>query len=410
MMIPNTLLLPQQTISKPGAVFSLVKEASVFGPRGVLVHGQSLARSGKLAEILNSSSFVRDSNCFPHETCCSRLCASAPLREKATPSSSPGTLPTATADCYSIRTWEHTGGEPTVDGVDALRAELMRDRPAWVAAVGGGSVIDLAKAAAGLVDAPEKTAFYQQNNSRIPVATLPFIAVPTTAGTGSEATVVSVLTDPASCLKQSIRHPTFMPKIVLLDPDLLRECPKPTRAAAGLDAFIQAFESYTSKYATPFTRALSELALVRISQTLLPFYRGDQLVAADMLEASYVTGLAFSHSRLGVIHGLAHPLGARFDAAHGLTCACCLPAALAFNREVVAKDLAYLKERHSLDVEAQVTEWLREMELENPFAGKQVADLDAFVKEVLVSGSTAANPRPVTADDVRQLLSEILSR
>jgi len=362
-MIPNTLLLPQQTVSKPGAVLSLVKEASVFGPSGLVVHGRSLAHSGKLAEIVNGNSFVR--------------------------------------------TWEHTGGEPTVDGVDALRAELKRDRPDWVAAVGGGSVIDLAKAAAGLVDAPEKTAFYQQNNSRIPAATLPFIAVPTTAGTGSEATVVSVLTDTALCLKQSIRHPTFMPKIVLLDPHLLLDCPKPTRAAAGLDAFIQAFESYTSKYATPFTRALSEVALVRISQTLLPFYRGDQRVAADMLEASYVTGLAFSHARLGVIHGLAHPLGARFHAAHGLTCACCLPAALAFNREVVAKDLAYLKERHSLDVEAQVTEWLREMALENPFRGKQVEDLDAFVKEVLSSGSTAANPRPVTADDARLFLAKI---
>jgi alcohol dehydrogenase class IV len=365
-LIPNSLLLPQQTISKPGAARALVKEASVFGSRGLVVHGHSLAKSGTLMAMVNGNSLVR--------------------------------------------TWEHTGGEPTVDGVDALRAELTRNRPDWVAAVGGGSVIDLAKAAAGLVDAPENTVFYQQNNNRIPPATLPFIAVPTTAGTGSEATVVSVLTDSARCLKQSIRHPTFMPKMVLLDPDLLLDCPKSTRAAAGLDAFIQAFESYTSQYATPFTRALSEVALVRISQTLLPFYGGDQRVAADMLEASYLTGLAFSHARLGVIHGLAHPLGARFHAAHGLTCACCLPSALAFNREVITQDLAYLKARHGLDVEAQVTEWLREMKLENPFHGEQVADLDAFVKEVLVSGSTAANPRPVTADDVRQLLSEILSR
>jgi alcohol dehydrogenase class IV len=365
-LIPNHLLLPQQTISKPSAVCALVKEANVFGPHGLVVHGRSLAKSGMLDAIVKGN----------------------PL----------------------VRTWEHGGGEPTVDGVDALRAELKRNRADWVAAVGGGSVIDLAKAAAGLVDAPESTAFYQKNNSAIPPATLPFIAAPATAGTGSEATVVSVLTDPALCLKQSIRHPTFMPKIVFLDPELLRECPKQTRAAAGLDAFIQAFESYTSKYATPFTRTLSELALVRISQTLLPFYRGDQNVAADMLEASYVTGLAFSHSRLGVIHGLAHPLGARFEAAHGLTCACCLPAALAFNREVVASDLAGLKARYGLDVEKQVAEWLREMELDNPFRGKQVKDLDAFVKEVLVSGSTAANPRPVTADDARQLLEEILSR
>jgi alcohol dehydrogenase class IV len=364
MIIPQQLLLPQQTLAKPGAVRSLVKEASQFGPRGVLVHGRSLVTSGKLAEIIGSST--------------------------------------------TVRLWEHGGGEPTVDGVDALRAELKSDRPDWVAAVGGGSVIDLAKAAAGLVDAPETTAFYQRNNGSIPPATLPLIVAPSTAGTGSEATVVAVLTNPAQCFKQSIRHPTFMPKIVLLDPELLTGCPKATLAAAGLDAFIQAFESYISKYATPFTRTLSEQALVRISQSLLPLYRGDMTFAADMLEASYVTGLAFSHARLGVIHGLAHPLGARFDAAHGLTCACCLPATLDFNREVIAKDLAYLKQRYALDVETHVQAWLSEMALENPFAGKRVNDLDIFVSEVLASGSTAANPRVVTAEDVRQLLADII--
>lgn len=363
MIIPNTLLLPQQTLAKPGAVRSLVKEAGLFGPRGVLVHGRSLATSGKLAEIIGNAK--------------------------------------------TVRSWEHGGGEPTVEQVDALRAELKRDRPDWVAAVGGGSVMDLAKAAAGLVDAPETTAFYQRNPSSIPPATLPLIAAPATAGTGSEATVVAVLTNPAECFKQSIRHPSFMPKIVLLDPELLVGCPKETIAAAGLDAFIQAFESYISKYATPFTRALSELALVRISQSLLPLYRGDMSFAGDMLEASTVTGLAFSHARLGVIHGLAHPLGARFNAAHGLTCACCLPAALAFNRDVIAKDLVYLKERHALDVEGKVHEWLTEMALENPFRGKRIEDLETCVAEVLASGSTAANPRTVTAEDARKLLAEI---
>ena len=154
-------------------------------------------------------------------------------------------------------------------------------------------------------------------------------AAPTTAGTGSEATVVAVLTDPEQTLKQSIRHPSYMPKLVLLDPDLLAGCPPATVAAAGLDAFVQAFESYTSRHATPFTRALSELALAHLSRALLPLYQGDAGAAADMLEASYLAGIALSHARLGVIHGLAHPLGVRFHAAHGLVCARCLPAALA---------------------------------------------------------------------------------
>ena len=367
-LLPPTLLLPQQTAAKPGAALGLVQAAAAFGPRGLLVHGHSLRRSGRLDAIL--------ANC-------------------------PRTL--------SVRTWCHAGDEPTVGAVEALRAELRATRPDWVAAVGGGSVIDLSKAAAGLADAPESAAFYQTNNAALPPSTIPLIAVPTTAGTGSEATVVAVLTDPERTLKQSIRHPSYMPKLVLLDPDLLSGCPPATVAAAGLDAFIQAFESYTSRHATPFTRALSELALVRIAHALQPLYEGDSRAAADMLEASYIAGVALSHARLGVIHGLAHPLGARFHAAHGLVCACCLPACLAFNREAVARDLADLKARHGLDVEARVAAWLDAMRLDNPFKGAAVTDRDAFIRETLASGSTAANPRPVTADDAAALLDAVLS-
>ena len=366
-ILPANLLLPQQTIAKPGAALSLTTAAASFGPRGLIVHGASLRRTGTLDAILE------------------RCPAEA-----------------------SLRTWQHDGGEPTVGAVEALRAELRRERPDWVAAVGGGSVIDLAKAAAGLTDAPQSAAHYQTHNAEIPPSALPLIAAPSTAGTGSEATVVAVLTDPARTLKQSIRHPSYMPKLVILDPDLLAGCPPATMAAAGLDAFIQAYESYTSRHATPFTRALSELALVRISRALLPLYRGDPQAAADMLESSYVAGLALSHARLGVIHGLAHPLGARTGVAHGLVCALCLPACLAFNRSAVQRDLDDLKERHGIDVEAQIDAWLSAMDLPNAFEGKTIPDFDAAVQETQASGSTAANPRPVAAEDAAALLRAVL--
>jgi len=367
-ILPPTLLLPQQTLSKAGAVLSLARTAAAYGRRGVLVHGQSLQRSGMLDAILEDPPFG-----------------------------------------MTLRTWCHAGDEPTVAAVDALRADLRANRPDWVAAVGGGSVIDLAKAAAGLADAAEPAAYYQTHPKDIPPAALPLIAAPSTAGTGSEATVVAVLTDPDRTLKQSIRHPTYLPKLVILDPCLLKSCPPATIAAAGLDAFVQAYESYTSRHATPFTRALSELALTRIAQALLPLYRGNSDMAADMLEASYVAGIALSHARLGVIHGLAHPLGVRFHAAHGLVCACCLPACLAFNREAIRQDLAGLKARHGLDVEALVHDWMAAMRLQNPFAGRTIPDRDAFIRETLASGSTEANPRPVAADDVSRLLDTILA-
>lgn len=367
-LLPASLLLPNQTLAQPGAALRLLQAAAPYGPRGLLIHGHSLRKSNTLDAIL----------------------AEAPSQ-------------------LSVQTWCHAGGEPTVGAVDALRAVLRQTQPDWVAAVGGGSVIDLAKAAAGLAHAPECTSFYQTNPQHIPPATLPLIAVPTTAGTGSEATVVAVLTDPQRTLKQSIRHPSYMPRLVILDPDLLKSCPPSTLAAAGLDAFVQAFESYTSRFATPFTRALSEVAMLRIARVLLPLYQGDQTMAADMLEASYLAGIALSHARLGIIHGLAHPLGVRFQAAHGLVCACCLPACLAFNRPAIQPTLCDLRMRHGLDVEVQVKTWLEAMTLTSPFTAQTIPDRDAVIHETLASGSTKANPRPLTERDVSDLLDVIFS-
>ncbi|MDA3924584.1 MAG: iron-containing alcohol dehydrogenase [Kiritimatiellae bacterium] len=368
-LLPANLLLPQRTVSGADTTLQLAELVNTFGSQGVLVHGQSLQRSGKLQAITKQ---------FNGSTV--------------------------------VNTYCHKGSEPTVHEVDVLRETIKSMKANWVAAIGGGSVMDLAKAAAGLVDHTQKTAYYQVNPSEILPATIPLIAAPTTAGTGSEATVVSVLTNPETMLKQSIRHPSHMPKIVILDPELLKDCPPSTIAAAGLDAFIQAFESYTSRTATPFTQCLAELAIKVISANLLPLFKNpaDTDAAAEMLEASYITGVAFSHSRLGIIHGLAHPLGVRFNTAHGLACACCLPAALEYNRDYIKDSLCNLKSRCAIDIEDLVTTWMSAMKLANPFSGKSVKDMDSFIKETLASGSTKANPRDVTADDVRWLLDRIM--
>jgi alcohol dehydrogenase class IV len=367
-MLPSPLLLPGRTLAAEHAIRMLGSEARLFGPRGLLVHGRSLAVSGELAAIL----------------------AAAP------------------AD-VSINCWEHRGGEPTTADVELLRTAIRADHVAWVAAIGGGSVMDLAKAAAGLCDAPATVAAYQAGLP-IPPATLPFIAAPTTAGTGSETTIVAVLTDAARPWKQSIRHPSFLPRLVILDPWLLRACPPGTIAAAGMDAFIQAFESFTSRYATPFTRALSELALLRITRALPAVYAGDWRMATDLLQGSYVAGLALSHARLGVVHGLAHPLGARWHVAHGLACAACFPAALRWNRPAIANDLAHLRTILGHDVEELMADWMTQMQLASPFTGATLTDRESIVQEVLASGSTAANPRPVSAAAVHTLLDEIFGR
>jgi alcohol dehydrogenase class IV len=367
-MLPAQLLLPSRTLAGDDAIRKLGVEAAAFGARGVLVHGRSLAASGRLDAIL----------------------AAAPAE-------------------LQILCHAHAGNEPTTDEVEDLRVVLRAQRCDWVAAVGGGSVLDLAKGAAGLYAAPGRVAAYHSGQLPIPPASLPLLAAPTTAGTGSEATTVSVLTNPANHLKAGFRHATFMPRLVILDPLLLRGCPPATIAAAGMDAFVQAFESYTSRYATPFTRALAELALVRLSQALPAVHAGDWSRAADLLQGSYLAGVALAHSRLGVVHGLAHPLGARWHAAHGVVCAVCFPAALRFNRAVIARDLAHLRARLGRDVEELAMEWMRALQIVSPFRGQPIRDREAIIRETLASGSTDANPRPVTAADAAALLEEIFA-
>ena len=364
-MLPSPLLFPGRTVTGTGILRRLAEESAVFGDRGVIVHGRAFGGA----------------------------CRDAVL----------GAFPAAA----SVAAFRHQGGEPTLDEVESLRAFLREQRPGWVAGISGGSVLDLAKAAAGLLHAPEPVAAYQQGRS-IPPATLPFIAAPTTAGTGSEATVVAVLTDTARGLKQSIRHPSFMPRVVLLDDALLHACPKATVAAAGMDALTQAYESWVSRYATPFTRDLSARAFTAIIRNLPALHAGDTSAAADLLAGSYLAGLALSHARLGVVHGLAHPLGARLNAPHGLVCACCLPAVLRFNAPATAELRPAIDRAAGGDFARWVDEALDTFHLVSPFRGARLPDRSAIVAETLQSGSTKANPRYVGPADVECLLDAIL--
>lgn len=281
-------------------------------------------------------------------------------------------------------------GEPTTDEVDALRTILADAKPDWVAAIGGGSVLDLAKAATGLCQLSQSTAYYQAHPEELRPSSIPFLAAPTTAGTGSEATTVSVLTCTEKHLKASIRHPSWLARLVVLDADTLNGAPQEVIVHSGLDAYTQAYESLVSRYATPYTQQLSRLGLATIRRTLPQVAKGDYAPAQQLLEASYLVGVAFAQSHLGVVHGLAHPLGARYHIPHGACCAACLPAAVAFN-QIYKLDLSLLDE----------------VGFRNPFCGKTLSEREQIVAETLASGSTRANPRTVSAADAAALLETI---
>jgi len=303
--------------------------------------------------------------------------------------------------------WCHQGGEPTLNQLETLLTEAREFQPEWVASVGGGSVMDIAKACAGLLDAPKPVVEYHEGET-LPATRIPNLAVPTTAGTGSEATSVSVLTNKEKGIKKSIRHPSHLPRVIILDSELLESCPRDVVAWSGLDAFTQAVESYVSRGATWFSDVCA-LKAVRMVNTALPaVYAGETgHTSQQLLEGSYLAGLALSHARLGFVHGLAHPLGCRYQVAHGLACAVCLPPVLEFNRKAITQKYEGLSAIVGGDLIQHTEALLEKLGVASPFKGQSVEDQEGIVSETLASGSTKANPRKVTKRDVKAMLKKL---
>ncbi len=364
--IPEELILPNRTVAGLGKIKNLAVEARTFGNSGILVHGRSLERSGTLNAIHNQ------------------------------------------ANELTIHHWRHSGGEPTLKDVEQLSEFIREKNVGWVAAVGGGSVIDLAKAATGLCLAPQSIADYHGGGA-VPPAKIPFLAVPTTAGTGSEATTVSVLTDAEKKLKKSIRHHSHLARTVILDGELLRSCPPQVVAASGLDALTQGIESFISRGATWLTDQLALKAVKLVADNLEPVFNSsvrDAETMQQLLEGSYLAGLALANARLGLVHGLAHPLGARFNLPHGLACAICLPHILEFNKQDALAKYKRLNATIGEDVCDYSKRLLKIFNLPNPLAGVNIHDQEQIINETLASGSTRANPRRVRAEDVQTILQK----
>ena len=365
-IMPDSVVFPGQTLAGAGRALKLVAECARIGRRGVIIHGRSLSASGRLARIL----------------------AEAP----------PG---------VEVAALEHAGGEPDLGHLENALQHARKSRAAWIAGVGGGSVLDLAKACAGLFNTGGELNLYH-DGAPIESPGVPFIAVPTTAGTGSEATVNAVLTNAQTRQKKSIRNPVLMARVVILDPVLMRGSPERTIACAGLDALTQAIEAYTSRMATWMSDQLGLKAINLIAANLEKVYRnGGDESRLDLLVGSYLAGISFSMARLGVVHGLAHPLGVRYHAPHGLVCGICLPHAVELNREAMGGKYEAIGREIGRDLLGFTREMPGRLGLESPFKGKEIIEQETIIAETLKSWSTAANAKPVTREDVEFLLDRI---
>lgn len=235
----------------------------------------------------------------------------------------------------AMTVWPCPPGEPCITDVCAAVAQLRESKCDGVVAFGGGSVLDAAKAVALLVTNPEQT-LSAMTESSVLRPRLPLIAVPTTAGTGSETTNVTVIIDAVSGRKQVLAHASLMPDVAILDAALTEGVPPPVTAMTGIDALTHAVEAYSALNATPFTDSLALGAIAMIGQALPKAvgYGHDLAARESMLLASCMAGMAFSSAGLGLCHAMAHQPGAALHIPHGQANAMLLPTVMRFNRMV----------------------------------------------------------------------------
>jgi len=321
-------------------------------------------------------------------------------------------------------------GEPVIEEVLAGLDLIRKEGVDVIVAVGGGSAIDAAKAVAVLAANPGGPLDYLEvigKGRGLVHPGLPVIAVPTTAGTGSEVTRNAVLTSPEHKMKVSLRGAHLLPKIAIVDPELCLSLPGNVTASTGMDAFAQVLEPFVSSRSNPLADLYCKEGLVRAGRSLLRAYRDGKDLSArtDMSFASLMGGLALANAGLGAVHGFASPLGGMFDAPHGAICACLLAP-------VVQVNLHALKERAPLHpaigkyAEAarlatgnpnadanDLLELIQDMRTEMHIPslreyGIQQGDLGEIVAKAAAASSMRSNPVALSESELRTILQTAL--
>lgn len=326
------------------------------------------------------------------------------------------------------------GGEPTLDLARAGVAAARGSGAGAVVAVGGGSALDGGKAIAALAaNDGDALDYLEVVGAGKPLARtpLPFFAVPTTAGTGSEVTRNAVLTVPGARVKASLRSPLMLPRLAAVDPELLGALPPAVVASSGLDALSQVIEPFLSVRANPLTDALARDGIGRSARALRRAYAGelarDAGLREDLALASLTGGLCLANAGLGAVHGFAAPAGGMFGAPHGAVCAALLPHVLEVNlRALRARAPAHpaLARFHELaalltgapagevtpeDGLAFVAALARDLGVPGLGShGMRAADVPALVEKAKQASSMKGNPLPLTDDELTEIAHRAL--
>ncbi|AKJ05989.1 alcohol dehydrogenase class IV [Archangium gephyra] len=316
-------------------------------------------------------------------------------------------------------------GEPTVERVREGTAAALAARCDAVVAFGGGSALDAGKAIAALAANGGDPLDYLEVVGRGQALTkpsLPLVAIPTTAGTGSEVTRNAVLGVKDAQVKASLRSPLMLPRMALVDPELLTGVPPAVLASSGLDALSQLLEPFLSARANPLTDALAREGMVRSARSLrrAVLEGPDAASREDLALASLFGGLCLANAGLGAVHGFAAPVGGMFEAPHGAVCAALLPATLEVNlRALRSRAPAHPALPRFQEVAVLLTgragaraedgiSWVKELclALGVPGLGRYgltEADVPRLVTRAKAASSMKANPLPLTDEELTEI-------
>jgi alcohol dehydrogenase class IV len=369
----------------PGKLAELPQLACAFGGRALMVTGSRPAPAQRLTELLESIGVASEHFVVP--------------------------------------------GEPTVALVAQGIAQARKAECQFVVAMGGGSVIDAGKAiAAMLANAGELLDYVEVvgRGQTLSKPSLPFIAIPTTAGTGAEVTRNAVLASPEHRVKVSLRSPFLLPTVALVDPELTYDLPPALTASTGLDALTQLIEPFTCNRPNPLTDAICREGMGRAARSLRVAYREGSKAAAreDMMLAGLFGGLALANAGLGAAHGFAAPIGGMFPAPHGAVCAALLPqvmianvraaraqgAVAVVNRyDEVARILTGDQTAQAADGARWVGDLVRDLNIPPLRAyGINASHVAELVAKAAQASSMKANPIPLSPEELSDLLNQAL--
>lgn len=370
----------------PGTLAEIGGLAREFGRRALVVTGRNPERAAPLLERLHAAGLATASYAVAHE----------PTTDDATR----GTAQARAADCDLVIGF---GGGTALDAAKAIAILLPHE----------GDVLDH-------LEVVGRAQPFQRPG-------VPCIAIPTTAGTGSEVTRNAVLASPAHRVKASLRSPHMLPRLALVDSTLTRDLPPALTAATGLDALTQLIEPYTSARAQPLTDALCVEGIRRSARSLRRAFDDGQDAAAreDMAFASLAGGLALANAGLGAVHGFAAPLGGMFSAPHGAVCAALLPHVIAANctalrgraprHPALARydEIARLLTGRGHATAADGITWVRDLVTHCTIPGLAAygvtrAEIPTVVTAAAQASSMKANPIALTAEELAAILESAL--